>query len=33
MVFTNVFNPGVPVFIDSPLGIRITRLNQDMDDC
>jgi metallo-beta-lactamase family protein len=26
-------NPGVPVFIDSPLGIRITRLYQDMDDC
>ena len=26
-------NPGVPVFIDSPLGIEITRLYQDMDDC
>jgi metallo-beta-lactamase family protein len=26
-------NPGVPVFIDSPLGIRITRLYQAMDDC
>jgi metallo-beta-lactamase family protein len=26
-------NPGVPVFIDSPLGIQITRLYQDMDDC
>jgi metallo-beta-lactamase family protein len=26
-------NPGVPVFIDSPLGIRITRLYQEMDDC
>jgi metallo-beta-lactamase family protein len=26
-------NPGVPVFINSPLGIRITRLYQDMDDC
>jgi metallo-beta-lactamase family protein len=26
-------NPRVPVFIDSPLGIRITRLYQDMDDC
>ncbi len=26
-------NPEVPVFIDSPLGIRITRLYQDMDDC
>ena len=25
-------NPGVPVFIDSPLGIRITRLYQQMDD-
>jgi len=24
--------PGVPVFIDSPLGIEITRLYQDMDD-
>jgi metallo-beta-lactamase family protein len=26
-------NPGVPVFIDSPLGIEITRLYQDMDSC
>ncbi|EMS77629.1 MBL fold metallo-hydrolase [Desulfotignum phosphitoxidans] len=26
-------NPGVPVFIDSPLGVEITRLYQDMDDC
>ena len=26
-------NPGVPVFIDSPLGIHITRLYQEMDDC
>ena len=26
-------NPDVPVFIDSPLGIEITRLYQDMDDC
>ncbi|NWH05789.1 MBL fold metallo-hydrolase [Desulfobacter latus] len=26
-------NPGVPVFIDSPLGIEITRIYQDMDDC
>ena len=26
-------NPGVPVFIDSPLGIEITRLYQAMDDC
>jgi Cft2 family RNA processing exonuclease len=26
-------NPGVPVFIDSPLGIRITRLYQDIDRC
>ncbi len=26
-------NPGAPVFIDSPLGIEITRLYQDMDDC
>jgi Cft2 family RNA processing exonuclease len=26
-------NPGVSVFIDSPLGIEITRLYQDMDDC
>lgn len=26
-------NPGVPVFIDSPLGIEITRLYQKMDDC
>ncbi len=25
-------NPGVPVFIDSPLGIRITRLYQRMDE-
>jgi metallo-beta-lactamase family protein len=33
MVFTNVFNPGMPVFIDSRLGIRITWLYQDMDDC
>jgi hypothetical protein len=26
-------NPGVPVFINSPPGIQITRLYQDMDDC
>jgi metallo-beta-lactamase family protein len=26
-------NPEVPVFIDSPPGIQITRLYQDMDDC
>jgi metallo-beta-lactamase family protein len=26
-------NAGVPALIDSPLGIEITRLYQDMDDC
>jgi metallo-beta-lactamase family protein len=26
-------NPGIKVFIDSPSGIRITRLYQDMDQC
>jgi hypothetical protein len=26
-------NPGVPVFINSPLGIQITRLYQEMGQC
>jgi Cft2 family RNA processing exonuclease len=29
----DLINPRMPVFIDSPVGIRITRLYQDMDDC